>query len=73
MRKFFAITLCLLVSTSVFAAAPRRQGRSDLTTAKIVIATAIHLLQWRIGIIPNGDGLTPPWPKPGEKPTTCCK
>jgi len=71
MRRFFAIILCLVVSASVLAATPH-QKPSEINKAKVVIATAIRLLEWRLGIVPTSDGLTPPFPGP-TKPMTCCK
>lgn len=75
MRKLFAnFLLCLVVSASVLSAAPQQRGRrSEMSTARVVFVTAVRLLEWRLGIRPASDGLTPPFPAPAAKPTNCCK
>jgi hypothetical protein len=75
MRKFFAITLCLVLTASAVSAAPRQQVRREIKPATTAVAAAIQILQilrLRLGIVPNGDGLTPPIPRPNTT-KTCCK
>jgi hypothetical protein len=88
MKRFIAIFLaCLVVSSSMVAATTTGQqhARIEIGSTRIVIATAIRLLQWRFGIVPTSDGLIPPNPRPTSdglippnprpdgRATTCCK
>lgn len=71
MRRFFAIILCLVLTGSALGAIPRRQQRND-GRAALLVAAVVYVVGWRLGIVPYGDGLTPPIPAP-EKAPRCCK
>jgi hypothetical protein len=64
MKQFFAIALCVAFAVSA-AAIPRQQRQSAKPTAgSSLLIAAARLLQWQFGVIPYGDGLTPPIPRP---------
>lgn len=66
MKRFIAILLLCLVIGTPMVAAVREHPRAEIGSTRIVIATAIRLLQWQFGILPTSDGLTPPIPAPNS-------
>ena len=75
MKRFFAIIfgLVLIASASSGAAASSRQVRSNTSHgADVAVVAVFRALRFLIGLVPAGDGLIPPLPRPAGQ-TKCCK
>jgi hypothetical protein len=78
MKRFFAIVICLVLCTSASGGAtvprqPQTRASASENRNAAAIDRALRAVRFLIGLVPDGDLLIPPIPKPEGKTTTCCK